>query len=466
MSTMKSGHELAVLSTNKSGRSVSPNGSTAALNGGNAKKKETKSWKEYYYGPRDMNHHSKWPFVFRLHGSVTPELIMPLLLVAAWTTAIWAIDHYSGENSTSTQRRKPRALHFDSILLTVLGFVVGLSLSLRSSTAYERWTEGRKYWAQLQLTSQNFARLIWVHCVEREGDDAKDDLLTKITCLNLIVAYSLAMKHRLRFEPYVNYPDMEPYVEYLDTFAKEANKGVDLTQPKDSVWMKVGDFLGMPWAEKNPRRQIKLAQKPLGNLPLEILNHISGYIDGAIINGQLKTPIFQVQALTSITTMNDILTGCDRVLNTPLPVAYSIAISQITWVYILALPFQLIQKLQWKVIPATLVAAYIMLSLITIGREIENPFGDDVNDLPLEAYCDQIATDIDIISSSPAPKASEFAKRAQNLPLYPLSGNGYQAWAASDESEIRDALRAKVGMRHYNQKHDQAYSSGRDMNEV
>ena len=31
-----------------------------------------------------------------------------------------------------------------SVLLTVLGFVVALALSFRSSTAYERYSEGRK----------------------------------------------------------------------------------------------------------------------------------------------------------------------------------------------------------------------------------------------------------------------------------------------------------------------------------
>ena len=45
-------------------------------------------------------------------------------------------------------------VHFDSILLTVLGFVVGLSLSFRSSTAYERWTEGRKYWVWHEAVNQ------------------------------------------------------------------------------------------------------------------------------------------------------------------------------------------------------------------------------------------------------------------------------------------------------------------------
>jgi putative membrane protein len=204
-------------------------------------------------------------------------------------------------------------VHFNNVLLTVLGFVVGLALSLRSTTAYERYMEGRRYWASLTLTTQNMARLIWIHAKEREGEEGKQDLLAKMyvnlgpgrfgyshvissTCLNLLVAFSLAMKHRCRFQPYADYDDMKHYVDNLSTFAKVANEGVSLEEPKDSLWHKFSEFLGMPWAEKNPRRVIKNAKKPVGNLPLEILSHISGYLDSVIDNGTLKTPIMHVQS--------------------------------------------------------------------------------------------------------------------------------------------------------------------------
>jgi ion channel-forming bestrophin family protein len=142
--------------------------------------------------------------------------------------------------------------------------------------------------------------------------------------------------------------------------------------------------------------------------------------------------------------MNDILTGCDRIANTPIPIAYSIAISQITWTYILILPFQVYEKLKVITIPATLLAAYIILGLSMIGSQIENPFGLGVNDLPLETFCRQIAADVDIISSAPAPKTENFVKNALNLPLFPLSWGGYKSWAARNDEDIRDALKAKV----------------------
>jgi putative membrane protein len=67
-----------------------------------------------------------------------------------------------------------------NVLLTVLGFVVGLALSFRSSTAYERYSDGRKCWATLSVQIRNLARYFWVHVDEREGDVGKEDLLAKL----------------------------------------------------------------------------------------------------------------------------------------------------------------------------------------------------------------------------------------------------------------------------------------------
>jgi ion channel-forming bestrophin family protein len=201
-------------------------------------------------------------------------------------------------------------------------------------------------------------------------------------------------------------------------------------------------------AESNPRKLLKRSRVPLGNLPLEILNHLSVYMKSIYDNGTFKVSIYQTHSLNAITTFNDVLTGTDRILNTPLPIAYSIAISQITWVYILLLPFQLYKALGWVTIPASIFAAYIILGIALIGREIENPFGDDVNDLPLDAFCQQIRKDIDIIMSKSAPSIEEVVMHPENQLLYPLSSLGSAAWAAKSVDEIKDALASKPGL-HY-----------------
>ena len=42
-------------------------------------------------GPRDLSHHSKLPMMLRLHGSITPKLVIPILLVSGWATAVTCI---------------------------------------------------------------------------------------------------------------------------------------------------------------------------------------------------------------------------------------------------------------------------------------------------------------------------------------------------------------------------------------
>lgn len=336
-------------------------------------------------------------------------------------------------------------LGVNSVLLTVLGFVVGLAISFRSSTAYERYTEGRKYWAQLLLTSRTLARLIWIHTKERHAqspEQGKADLLAKLTALNLITAFAVSLKHRLRFEPSIEYPDLQPYVAHLRTFAGDADQSV-LQKQKESPWKSFGEYLGVSFAESNPRKLIKRSKENLGNLPLEILTYLSAYLETCFANDTLKLGVHQVQAMNQMGSLTDVLTGTERVLNTPLPVAYSIAISQITYLYVLVLPFQLVKLLGWITIPGTIGAAYIVLGLTHIGYEIENPFGQDVNDLPLDTYCRELAADIDVLTSMPAPESKDFIEVSQNK-VFPLSVGEYQSWEAKSVEEIRAALKEKA----------------------
>ena len=144
----------------------------------------------------------------------------------------------------------------NSLLLTVTGFVVGLGLSFRSSTAYERYNEGRKYWTQLVLSSNNLARVIWVHGSERVGEEGKQDLLAKLTGLNLVTAFAVALKHKLRFEPYTGYEDLDGLVAHLDTFAKAATTPGSCQPRKLGFFKSVGQYLGVSFAESNPRKLV------------------------------------------------------------------------------------------------------------------------------------------------------------------------------------------------------------------
>ena len=393
---------------------------------------------DYFRGPRDINRHSKWPQFMRMHGSVMPKMILPLSFLAGWATLITCIHNLV------------HSLAVNSVLLTVLGFVVGLALSFRSTTAYERFAEGRRYWAQLLLNGRALSRLIWVHAQERHSESealGKQDLLAKISALQLINAFAVALKHRLRFEPSTDYPDLAPLLGNLHTLAGDAEQE-NLHERRHSKMKSMGQFLGVPMAESNPRKLLKRSKDNLGNTPLEILTYLSAYIENLYQNGTLTIGVHQVQSMNMMFNLSDVLTGTERVVNTPLPVAYSISIAQITWAYVLLLPFQLVTTLDWVAIPATIIAGYIILGLAQIGRELENPFGMDVNDLPLDSFCHELANDIDALTASPAPLDNEtWMRHAHSKPLWPLSGMEFRAWEHRSVDDIRAALKAKAASR-------------------
>lgn len=107
------------------------------------------------------------------------------------------------------------------------------------------------------------------------------------------------------------------------------------------------------------------------------------------------------------------------------------------------LPPQLYKPLVWFTIPATILAAYIILGLALIGAEIENPFGYDVNDLPLDSFCEQIQDDLALIMCKPKVTKENLYKQHDNMVLYPVSHAGYEQWEQRDEEDIREALASR-----------------------
>ncbi|KAL8815082.1 MAG: hypothetical protein Q9223_005746 [Gallowayella weberi] len=385
--------------------------------------------------PRDIEKHSKLPYFLRMHGSITPRMLVPLVFIGMWATLITCISEFVYE------------LVVSDILLTVLGFVVGLGISFRTSSAYERYVDGRKFWAQLSQTSRDLARHIWIHVDERHEADpqlGKADLLGKVTALNLILAFAVSLKHRLRFEPYAQYEDLQQLVSHLSTFAGDAfDPETSELKPKTS-WKRGGEYLGLTFAESNPRKAIKRSKKNLGNLPLEILTYMSAYVNANVKAGVLPGGVQEAMVMANLASLNEVLAGTERVLNTPLPIAYSIAISQITWVYVIMLPFQLWHALKWITIPGTIVGAYIILGIAAIGREIENPFGRDENDLPLDKFCEALEDELNVIAARKPPRMEDFIASEDNAIIF---DSNYSSLSMKSTEDIRAGLRARTNIR-------------------
>ena len=98
----------------------------------------------------------------------------------------------------------------------------------------------------------------------------------------------------------------------------------------------------------------------------------------------------------SLTELAGVQGGCERIKATPIPFSYNILLHRIVFVYCFFLPFGLvsIEGLGPFTPAVVLMVSYAFFGLDAVGDEIENPFGEDDNDLPLSAITRMIEVNL------------------------------------------------------------------------
>ena len=101
-------------------------------------------------------------------------------------------------------------------------------------------------------------------------------------------------------------------------------------------------------------------------------------------------------------SFTDICGACERIKNTPIPYSYSSFIKKFIFVYVMTLPFGYVPSLGYWIIPVVALVFYILASLEVIAEEIEDPFGGDANDLPMDRLARNINKHVGEILEKPA----------------------------------------------------------------
>ncbi|KAE9368276.1 UPF0187-domain-containing protein [Stipitochalara longipes BDJ] len=250
------------------------------------------------------------------------------------------------------------------ILFPIFGFIVGLAITFRMQSSYSRWWEGRIQWDKLSADSRSFARTIWLHVPLPPAKPTQDanDIPNKIEAIKCVHTLAVALKHHLRGERNWNEcSDLKQLLAHLPNYNYTAtNHPVTLTLHLSSVV-----------------ERYRLLSP--GILDTQVLTHLLTHIDG----------------------FTSVISACERLLRTPIPLGYNIAISRIVWIFVFALPSQLWGELGWWSVAVTMITAYALFALAEIGLEIENPWGEGPNDLDLDRYCNLLRLDLDDIMAHP-----------------------------------------------------------------
>jgi putative membrane protein len=282
-----------------------------------------------------------WFKALALHRSDTFRKLLPLLiLVGLFTLGVgWLEVKFLKLSSKSLVTNLP-------VMHSILGFAISMLLVFRTNTAYDRWWEGRKLWGQLVNTSRNLALKIDAHI-------GHDDESTRSIFARSIALFAHELRLHLLMEKTRLALDGKPHPEIPDF---DRSKHV-------------------------PAQVVRVMQQRIARLQS----------DGAISGEQL----FVIDK--ELVQFMEICGACERIKNTPIPYSYSSFIKKFIVVYVLTLPFGFVFSLGYIAIPVTMFIFYVMASLELIAEEIEDPFGSDANDLPMERLASMIKGNVDEI---------------------------------------------------------------------
>ncbi|HAN46736.1 MAG TPA: hypothetical protein DCQ32_09335 [Cyanobacteria bacterium UBA8156] len=279
-----------------------------------------------------------WQQAVTLRGSVVAETLPKALWFGLWGGAI-AFLYRQGFTQVSLP-----------LLSTLIpNLVLGLLLVFRTNTAYERYWDGRKAWGVIVSAARNLGRTVAIGVEATES--AAQAAQTK--ALYLLAAFALTTKNYLRGEP--------------------ATAGVP------------------------PQFLAEESLVPVARPPLYLANRLAAYLQsqyraGCLNEAQLAT------AQTTVDALVESFTACERIQRTPLPLAYSIHLKQLLLLYSLSLPFQVVETFLWLTPVMVAVISFTILGVEEIGLQIEDPFGRDANDLPLDNLCAMLVGEIEALA--------------------------------------------------------------------
>ena len=270
--------------------------------------------------------------LFALRGSVVPIIAPRVLFVTGLALALSLLDKvWPGYFPEMT-----------AAPFTVLGMALSIFLGFRNNACHARWWEGRQLWGRLVLENRNFAREVMALVPE---SPIRDRLIRRTAGFAHILAA------RLR-----------------------GQDGLEKARP----WLPEAEAMALAGSSNPPSAILRAQSEDLARLRRD------GVI-GEVLYTALNAPL---------AGMNFAAASCERINNTPLPFAYSLLMHRSAWLFCLLVPFGFVGTLGFGTPVVLAMLSYTMFGLDALGDELEDPFGTESNDLPLDAIVRAIEIDL------------------------------------------------------------------------
>lgn len=225
---------------------------------------------------------------------------------------------------------------------SILGVAIAIFLGFRNNACYARYVEARLLWGQLMIAARSLLR-------EVKNTLPDDSAIGEFVRLQIAFAHCLRMTLR-----------RQPVETTLSRYLTPADLAtvVQSSSPANRILLLMGNWLAVR------RREGQLS---------DILFHS--------LNNRLND-------------MSVVLAGCERIANTPVPFAYTLILHRTVYLFCILLPFALVVDLHYMTPFISVLVSYTFIALDALAEELEDPFGTENNDLPLDAICNAMEIDL------------------------------------------------------------------------
>lgn len=267
----------------------------------------------------------KMLFIWR--GSVLKKIIVQLLTITLFSLAIY---YFKGKIFDYK-------VHLNPTIFTLIGLALAIFMGFCNTASYDRYWEGRKLWGLLVIETRSLTRQIF-SLIDGPQEEEKRKIV------KMISAFCWSLNYQLR---------NKQGTEHLSR------------------------LLSLEQVEKLNGKKF---------IPSIILGFIADWIQEQHRKGNIDT-IVLTQLDHQLNQFSNISGGCERILNTPLPFAYSVLLHRTVYFYCFWLPFGLVDTLGWMMPLIVGLISYTFIALDAIIQEIGEPFGEEENDLALNTIC-------------------------------------------------------------------------------
>ena len=281
-----------------------------------------------------------------LRGSILPRIAAQLLIILLLSCVVAWLHEERGWFMGS---------HLGAVPFSLFGLALSVFLGFRNNVCYDRWWEARRQWGELIVRLRNLSR-------ESGALLAEPEPALHARLMRRLIGFTYVLAARLRSQ---------------DELAA-----------------------ARPWVEEGEARA--LADR--GNVADAMLCAANADLAGALRRGTVSDIVYQ-GLLQHLAACAGVQGACERSLHTPMPFAYSLLLHRTAWLFCLLLPFGLVGVLGLFTPVVVVIVAYTFFGLDALGDELENPFGQTDNDLPLLALARVIEIDLlDGLGVRPLPK--------------------------------------------------------------